>query len=567
VTDASSISTSLHIHMASSNPPGWEAATSSQTPTLDTMQESPDQQMIRYLSQKYTRDQLVHMFDDMSQKSSSSDATPSSSGAYAPSIMSADTAMSDEPASIFDSGSSIRSFSDTSSIAGSVLSNVSQKTQRLFGRKSSTSQRTTWSNESSSSPTEASGAASTSSSKQKGSFTCGFCLEEGIATTCTRKNDLKRHIEDFHHRDTQWFCRQRSCGKVFDWEGAYKSHFKAAHGGTRTTMMLDDARVALCPQLVFACGFHGCAAVYEAAGSHDVGAVFKDYVSHIVKHFDEPTTATEWTHNWRMQNLLRQSSVGKFWVKAAETVQEPFTWSPYPSAALRKRLETRHIGDPLILVQYACLLGTNKLAPDQPLPLHLQEVSKTPARDGCPCQVQAHSAVDMDSSDLMQFRISRAHSDASNRNLRDYMASQRSVRVPPRPGSSVRGRAAPSSHQYMRPPMGAPATTAPGALSAHYLSPLPPGVQLGSTPSAAGDSSGYESQGGYASGMTLMPPAVGGLLHGSMTLPPSSAGGDVTIGMAPYPTSYATTGFSMTPDAVVSGQDWISEERQYGMEE
>jgi hypothetical protein len=57
--------------MASSNPPGWEAATSSQTPTLDTMQESPDQQMIRYLSQKYTRDQLVHMFDDMSQKSSS----------------------------------------------------------------------------------------------------------------------------------------------------------------------------------------------------------------------------------------------------------------------------------------------------------------------------------------------------------------------------------------------------------------------------------------------------------------------------------------------------------------
>ena len=126
--------------------------------------------------------------------------------------------------------------SDNSSLRGSIISNVSARTAKLLGRKAP---RPSITHEEETSP--ASNESTTPAPKQKGSFTCGFCREEDIQKTCTRKNDLKRHIEDFHNTNAQWFCRQKGCDMVFDWQTAYKTHLKQAHGGSR--MSLDEAKI------------------------------------------------------------------------------------------------------------------------------------------------------------------------------------------------------------------------------------------------------------------------------------------------------------------------------------
>lgn len=268
----------------------------------------------------------------------------------------------DEASNTFDSGASARTFSDTSSTCESIASNVSPRARHSARRNRNTSPSTGGGNlaltdESSWDAEDVT--PTTAAPKQKGSFTCGFCLEEGIQKTCTRKNDLKRHMEDFHHTDAQWFCRHRGCHMVFDWQTAYKAHLKSSHGGSR--MNLDDAKVALCTQTVFACGFENCLQVFEAASDAEAPATFKEYVGHVVKHFDEGASSGQWSYSARMRNLLRQSGVLRAWSHSMwpEADQSRLRWQAQSSSILRKRLETKHIGDIQFLIQYAIALGSS----------------------------------------------------------------------------------------------------------------------------------------------------------------------------------------------------------------
>lgn len=363
---------------------------------------------------------------------------------------------SEDAASIFD-GASIRTFSsDTSSVTGSIISNISNvsaRTAKLLGRGSKSSAasiKSATSIKSSSTQREDDAAsimttsdatsASTPAPKQKGSFTCGFCREEDIQKTCTRKNDLKRHIEDFHNMNAQWFCRHRGCTMVFDWQTAYKTHLKHAHSGSRMT--LDEAKVNLCPQTVFACGFENCNSVFEAPSDDDADSTFKEYVSHVVKHFDEGAPTSEWTYSARMRNLLRQGGLVNAW--AASSWPEPernrLQWFPQSSSILRKRLETRHLNDVALLIQYAIALGS------EPESINgYREDFITPVKDECRQPIPGHKSrapplppsAPAPDPDQYQFRISRA----TNPNLAAYMASQRRVYVP-RPGPVRAGRSA-----------------------------------------------------------------------------------------------------------------------------
>lgn len=252
--------------------------------------------------------------------------------------------------------------------------------------------------------------------------------------------------------NAQWFCRHRGCSMVFDWQTAYKTHLKQAHGGSR--MSLDEAKANLCPQTVFACGFENCIQVFEAPSDEEAEAVFKEYVSHVVKHFDEGSSSGEWTYSARMRNLLRQSGVIRAWTNSSwpEAERNMLQWHPQSSGILRKRLETKHLGDLALLVQYAIALGSE--------PSTIQKYREDfviPFRDECRQSIPGHKSrgrpppapVAAPEPDPYQFRISRN----TNPGLAAYLASQRRVYVP-RPGPPRAGRSA-------RPPMRTMASNAP----------------------------------------------------------------------------------------------------------
>lgn len=361
----------------------------------------------------------------------------------------ASSALSDEPASIFDSGASMKSFSDTASIFSTTSSKAAARSSTCLQTQSDasdiqTGQRGSQENspssalmtpnsaqstESASTPT-----ATTATPRHKASFMCSFCKEVGIPKTCTRKNDLKRHIEDFHHTDAQWVCRYRGCQLVFDWQTAYKAHLKAEHGGSR--MSPDEAKVNLCPQVVFACGFEHCLQVFEACDEADAAHVFKEYVTHIVKHFDDGTQSGDWTYSRRMRNLLSQAHVHGAWASSGldSVGRARLDWDPQTSCVLRKRLECRHVKDPALLVHYAISLGSSDLAAPPSLPPDFV----TPVRDTCAepghASLKRPLAPQDSPSDQFNFRISRGANPA----LAQYFNAQRRIYVPNRGSNGSR---------------------------------------------------------------------------------------------------------------------------------
>ncbi|KFA48292.1 hypothetical protein S40293_08812 [Stachybotrys chartarum IBT 40293] len=413
-------------------------------PGPSSHQDQLNRQMIRHLMTQYSHEDIMRIFQEESRTSSQQNDAAS---VFTSSTHS--SVKSEDAISVFDSGSSIRTFSDTSSTRGSIISNVSARTSKFLNRRShaSTVSNQSQTDVSTMDAEDAAGAGDASSgsanaSKQKGAFMCGFCKEEGIQKTCTRKNDLKRHIEDFHNMNAQWFCRHRGCQMVFDWQTAYKTHLKVAHGGSR--MSLDDGKLALCPQTVFACGFETCSQVFEASTDDDAGTVFKEYVGHVVKHFDEGANSGEWTYSTRIRNLLRQAGVMRAWNNSSwpEAERNRLKWSPQTSGILRKRLETRHIGDLQLLIQYAILTGTD------PSGVHkFTEDFITPVREECQMSIPGHKirAQIMPSnpppmeSETPEFRISRG----ANPSLAAYLATQRRVYVPRPPVRSGRSARAP----------------------------------------------------------------------------------------------------------------------------
>jgi hypothetical protein len=471
-----SLSHSLHQSVAQAiagsidptmSPTSWPETDGSPQPSHQDV--ALDRQMVRHLLSRYPMEQLQRLFQEeqippgmypslhfwsyLTLDSASDQASIVSS--------SATSVMSDAPSSVWDTGS-VRSFSDTTSIAGSIFSNVSSKTSKILNRRNQTSSLSAtqaaqaatcnqtqspaqhqpssggWTTQDVASQSNNGSetlAAGSTATKQKGAFMCGFCKEEDIVKTCTRKNDLKRHIEDFHNMDAQWFCRHRGCQMVFDWQTAYKTHLKQAHGGSR--MSLDEAKVNLCPQVVFACGFENCLQVFEAPNDAEAPQTFKEYVSHVVKHFDESANSGEWTYSARMRNLLRQNSINQDWNNSGynEAARSNLQWQPQNSGILRKRLECRHIGDIKLLLQYAYLLGSNqplnKFREDFVTPIADECTMNIPGHKGCQQPAVAAAAAAavtpvQEPADPFQFRISRG----TNPQLAAYMASQRRIYVP-----------------------------------------------------------------------------------------------------------------------------------------
>ncbi|PKS06757.1 hypothetical protein jhhlp_006831 [Lomentospora prolificans] len=518
-----------------------------------------DEQLVTYLASRYSASELSHLFrragvvgpvipDDQ--------ASTMSSSTYASSIL------SEKPPSIFD-GSSIRSFSDTASIAGSILSNAPSKSAGMVHGSSQVHGEATPRNsqdgslsgaevspEPARSSDSLSNGAGASAAKPKASFMCAFCNEEGIVKTCTRKNDLKRHIEDFHNTNAQWRCRHRGCELVFDWQTAYKAHLKQAHGGSR--MSLDEAKVNLCPQVVFACGFDNCLQVFEAARDSEAQHIFKEYVSHVVKHFDDGAQSGQWTYSNRMRNLLRQIQVGRAWAECGldDLAKAKLEWHPQTSSVLRKRLECRHIGDISLLIHYALCLGSDPARASKP-----REDFVTPFRDTCTEAAPGHNTlkrpITQESEDPFNFRISRG----SNPALAQYINAQRRLYVPRQSGPVRRPRQSIPTSTPTSNPMNNPSLS--GQLSSH-LSEHISGASGSYFPTSVAD--GQPSSPSYDASATtphsFSPPSgmmhhpqhrrmITDDMHSLRSIASSSPEPDITMGESPM---LLSTGFS-TPYA------------------
>ncbi|PHH81417.1 hypothetical protein CDD82_849 [Ophiocordyceps australis] len=257
---------------------------------------------------------------------------------------------------------------------------------------------------------------------QRNDYACGFCAELGITKTCTRRNDLRRHMEQFHNTNAQWLCQHPGCHRAFDWPTAYQIHLRTSHGGSQM-MRMADARVDLCAQTVFACGFQGCHHVVEAPDSGPAMATaWKSFTGHLIRHCDRGT-AVRWDYSHRMRNLLRQSSLADAWAETdADT--SGLRWDPVSSRVLRKVLETRHVDDVPRLLSAAVALGSDNGVFNSDLQVHLE----LPVRKTCLAAKTGHPA---------HLRRPKASSPTSVPAL-----------SPPRPSSSSSSEsdAAPPSH-------------------------------------------------------------------------------------------------------------------------
>lgn len=198
-------------------------------------------------------------------------------------------------------------------------------------------------------------------------FECPFCGERGITVEIKRKNDLKRHFHEFHTNHSVWTCTAAGCGLPFEWKSAYTNHLKSCHQGVGP--LPDDAMAKTCPQVVFACGFVDCKRIFEAQSDEDADKKAHEYFAHVADHFDgDGLTHRDWSYSARFRNLMRQSPVDEAWKRRVKLSSESPTWQALSSFTLRKMLECRHIPDVHQFVQCASALGYAKKSGQTTLP-------------------------------------------------------------------------------------------------------------------------------------------------------------------------------------------------------
>ncbi|KAG5980149.1 hypothetical protein E4U55_004354 [Claviceps digitariae] len=247
---------------------------------------------------------------------------------------------------------------------------------------------------------------------QRLDYACGLCDEENIRKTCTRRNDLRRHIENFHNRNAIWFCQHPGCKMAYDWQSAYQIHLRTAHG--RSHMNVDEAMTKVCPQTVFACGFEDCTRVFESCSEDDAATTLKEYSGHVVKHFEEGSKGGRWSYSTRVRNLLRQSQVYAQWEQAWPEMERPrLQWDTQTSMAARKTLEAAHLEKLPLLIRVLIILGSDggdlsKL--DGRLEPPIKEKCPAPYSHRLSLDNQGHSPLQHDlEQEVKQFTVSEGH--------------------------------------------------------------------------------------------------------------------------------------------------------------
>ncbi|KAG5929678.1 hypothetical protein E4U42_005110 [Claviceps africana] len=320
---------------------------------------------------------------------------------------------SSSPTGRADAASSQRSQRDSLSPQSAALNHGST----CGPTQASNSRRTISSNTSSSQrsqrqETTSDGGSTVPRASQRLDYACGLCAEENIRKTCTRRNDLRRHIENFHNRNAVWYCQHPGCEMAYDWQSAYQIHLRTAHG--RSHMNVDEAMVRVCPQTVFACGFEECTRVFESCSEDDAATALKEFSGHVVKHFEEGSKGSRWNYSTRIRNLLRQAQVSAVWETAWPEMERPrLQWQTQTSLGARKILEAGHLEQLPFLIRCLIILGSDggdlsksegRLEPP------VRNRCPAPYRHRLPLDTQAQSPLQQDlEREMKQFHVSGGH--------------------------------------------------------------------------------------------------------------------------------------------------------------
>ncbi|KAJ3481907.1 hypothetical protein NLG97_g7704 [Lecanicillium saksenae] len=194
------------------------------------------------------------------------------------------------------------------------------------------------------------------------SFLCCFCGEKGLVLSCSRKNDLKRHMNEFHHIVSNYRCPIQQCGQVFETRKAFTKHIKtnADHRNMLNGNELEKYEFPVDQSVVFACGYHDCHFLLETPPSLPDGqATFRRYLDHVMRHYDNSPTCEAWTLSTRIRNLLRQTGLQDSLQKMGGPASlDPLSWGYESSEVLRRALEKRGWSDADELMKHALVLGS-----------------------------------------------------------------------------------------------------------------------------------------------------------------------------------------------------------------
>ncbi|XWW96060.1 hypothetical protein V2A60_004030 [Cordyceps javanica] len=236
-------------------------------------------------------------------------------------------------------------------------------TRRQRGRRAKKPPRNSQSSVSrdSASPRSISGA-EPSKDKDKESHQCGFCKEMDHVVACARKNDLKRHMGDFHHIVTEYRCPVPGCTFWTESKKLFAQHIKidGRHKQVISNNEMTQHEIVIFEPIIFACGFANCSLLWEAPPTGDDGKTFRDYIEHVIKHYDDDKCA-EWSYETRMQNLLRQSRMQGLLQNVDMT---GLKWDWKCSTTLRRELMTGNIANKNEIMQRAFRLGSGNLERD-----------------------------------------------------------------------------------------------------------------------------------------------------------------------------------------------------------
>ncbi|KEZ46817.1 hypothetical protein SAPIO_CDS0126 [Scedosporium apiospermum] len=273
---------------------------------------------------------------------------------------------------------------------------------------------------------------------------CTMCFVEGIVVGFSRKSDFKKHLQNFHHTNTIWVCQYAGCPLTFDFEKAYVAHVKSCH--TDIHLPPSKARVELCPQLVFACGFRGCKdRVFEASSEDEAKTLRDKYFDHVAKHFDMGFCVAEWEYYTQMQNLLRQEAVKDMWKQCVwqKSIRNALRWQPRSSADLKRLLECRHLYELPRLLHWAWTLGgepyrsANLEAPEPPPGI------RRPLKKDCPLAASRHEMLMKPGLLKLAFPISQPPSFQFN--IQQPKPPPQNMFLPdPRGGTSLPGKTNPN---------------------------------------------------------------------------------------------------------------------------
>lgn len=179
--------------------------------------------------------------------------------------------------------------------------------------------------------------------------------------SCVRKNDLKRHIGDFHQVVTEYRCPVQNCDFNSECKQQFSEHLKKDR--MHRKVVANDHRYTVCQPAMFACGFASCRWLLETPADGTNISTFGEYVKHVMKHYDQEELPN-WSYSTRLQNLLRQSRLREAWQQFGDVDLTAMRFSWEGTTMLRRSLLTGQFSNAQEMVEDAIEIASrNRKSP------------------------------------------------------------------------------------------------------------------------------------------------------------------------------------------------------------